>query len=266
MIIKIGEFEITECWDGVFYKKLSDYPHITRWEMQTVLDFIRYEEANGRFCEIEADPEILEKIELYRIPYEGGVRVAPPEKIKECTACPRYKGCLTDYICHTTSVENAVRILDCGSLLSPVRVRGIPAAELQAEARNAANDPEDYFDYIMFAWGNCQAGDRLVMERNLGRVPDDDDLSTGFAPGVRFFFRYDELAEHPDVTFEGALPMKVRDEVVLSDWLHAVVAPEAYREALEPHVPEELKSRVHFVENDCKDIWEWSEKVYEYIK
>ena len=44
MLIRIGQFEITECWDGVFYKKLSQYPQITAWEIQTVLDFISYEE------------------------------------------------------------------------------------------------------------------------------------------------------------------------------------------------------------------------------
>lgn len=25
MFIKIGQFDITECWDGVLYKKLSQY-------------------------------------------------------------------------------------------------------------------------------------------------------------------------------------------------------------------------------------------------
>jgi hypothetical protein len=43
------------------------------------------------------------------------------------------------------------------------------------------------------------------------RFPDEKDLGEGFTPGVRFFFRYDEL-------------------------------------------------------DDCRDIWEWSEKVYEYVK
>ena len=42
MLIRIGKFDITECWDGVFHKKLSRYPGITTWEIQTVLDFIRY--------------------------------------------------------------------------------------------------------------------------------------------------------------------------------------------------------------------------------
>ena len=42
MLIKIGEFDFTECWDGIFYKKLSGFPKITDWEIQTILDFIRY--------------------------------------------------------------------------------------------------------------------------------------------------------------------------------------------------------------------------------
>ena len=40
MRIEIGQFEYTECWDGVLYKKLSDYPNITEWEIQNILDFI----------------------------------------------------------------------------------------------------------------------------------------------------------------------------------------------------------------------------------
>ena len=55
MRIKIGQFDVTECWDGVFYKKLSHYPNITTWEIQTVLDFIKYEESYGRVCKIEAE-------------------------------------------------------------------------------------------------------------------------------------------------------------------------------------------------------------------
>ena len=266
MLIRIGQFEITECWDGVFYKKLSQYPQITAWEIQTVLDFIRYEVSNGRACEIEAKTEIIDAIERYKQTYDQGIRIPPPPKIEECTACPGYKGCMTDYVCHTTSVENAVKIFECGRLLSPVNARKMSAAELQKEARNAANDPEDYFEYIMFAWGNCQAGDRLVMERKLGHFPDEKDLSVDFTPGVRFFFRYGDLIRHPGAVFEGVLPLKIRDEVILDDWVSAIIVPEIHRLQVEPIVPKRLRSRVHFLQNDCKDIWSWSEKVYEYIK
>ena len=266
MLIKIGEFDFTECWDGVLYKKLSVFPNIMDWEIQTILDFSRYESDHGRTCEIETEESILHAIDAYRSLYENGKRISPPEKITECTACPKYRGCMTDLVCHTSPVENAIQILDCGSLLSPVKARKKTATELKAETRNAANDPEDYFEYIMFAWGNCQAGDRLVMERKLGRFPDEKDLSEGFTPGVRFFFRYNDLIRHPGAVFEGVLPLKIRDEVVLNDWVSAIIVPEIYRQQIEPAVPKELRSRVHFLRNDCKDIWEWSEKVYEYVK
>lgn len=161
MQIKIGEFDCTECWDGVFYKKLSNYPAISEWEIQNVLDFEHYEKQNGRDCFIEADHDILKAIEDYKRIYESGKRVNAPKKITECVACPKYKGCMTDYVCHTAPVENAVNILKCGSLQAPTKWRGISALVLKAENRNAANDPEDYFDYVMFSWGNGQAGDRL---------------------------------------------------------------------------------------------------------
>ena len=265
MIIKIGQFEITECWNGVFYKKLSNYPRISEWELQNVADFIRYEEENGRSCTIEAEESIRQAIKAFRQDPHGR-RIAPPEIIRECTACPKYKGCMTDLICHTTSVENAIKILDCGSLLSPVLARNTSASALQRESRNAANDPEDYFNYIMFAWGSCQAGDRLVMERKLRRFPTEEDLSIHFTPGVRFFFRYDDLIRHPGTVFDGVLPLKVKDEIVLREWSPAIVAPAVYRQTLEPHIPTELKPKVHYLQNDCRDIWEWSEKVYEYAR
>ena len=73
MLIRIGQFDVTECWDGVFYKKLSRYPDITTWEIQTVLDFIKYEASNGRVCKIEARPEIMEKRETRSIPLTPSV-------------------------------------------------------------------------------------------------------------------------------------------------------------------------------------------------
>jgi hypothetical protein len=266
MIIKIGNFDITECWDGVFYKKLSNYPNVTKWEIQTIFDFIKYEESNGRDCVIEADNNILEAINNYKVIYNNNDRLSPPKKITECTACPKYKGCMTDFVCHTTSLDNAKSILKSGSLLSPVLARNISAEDLKNESRNAANDPVDYFDYIMFAWGNCQAGDRLVMERNLKRYPNDDDLSIHFAPGIRFFFKYDKLINHPNAVFDGVLPLKIKDEVILKDWVHAIIIPKCYKEELEIYVPTNLITEVYYLESDCKDIWQWSEKVYEYIK
>ena len=264
MLIKLGRFEFTECWDGVLYKNLPDYPRISEWEIQSVLDFIRYEEDNGRTCEIEADEAILNAVEAAR--REKRPRVPVPQLLTECTACPKYRGCMTDFVCHTSPVENAVKIFNCGSLLSPVKARGMTAAELKAEKRNTANDPEDYFDYIMFAWGNCQAGDRLVMERRLGRFPSENELGAGFTAGVRFFFRYSDIIKHPAAVFDGVLPLKIKNELVLKDHLFAAVIPDEYRTITEKHIPAELRRRVHYIPKADEDIWQWSEKVYEYVK
>lgn len=173
---------------------------------------------------------------------------------------------MTDFVCHTAPVENALKIFECGALQAPTKWRGVPASVLKAEKRNAANDPEDYFDYVMFAWGNCQAGDRLVMERMLGRFPNEKDLSDAFTPGVRFFFKYDEIITHPNTVFEGVLPLKIKEELRLSDWVHTIVIPENERTRFDSVIPNELTNKVFYLENDCPDIWGWSEKVYEFVK
>ena len=52
MLIKIGDFEFTSVWDGVFYKKLSNYPNISDWEIRTIIEFIEYEEKiRQRMCD-----------------------------------------------------------------------------------------------------------------------------------------------------------------------------------------------------------------------
>lgn len=263
MLVKIGDFEFTEVWDGVLYKKLSQYPAISNWEKRNIIEFLEYEASHGRECQIECDDQgVLAEVH-YALQNRESCRNTPrPALISECTACPYRKGCVTEFVCHTTSPENARKILECGSLLSAIKARKVSVEELIAESRNAAKDPADYFEYIMLAWGNCQAGDRLVMERKLGRFPDEQDLSMDFTPGVRFYFRYEDLAKHPGCTFDGVLPMKIKDEITLKDWLYAVVIPAG----VELDVPDYLKDRTIYVENNCRDIWDWSEKVYQTIE
>jgi hypothetical protein len=130
------------------------------------------------------------------------------------------------------------------------------------EPRNAAKDPADYFEYVMLGWGNCQAGDRLVMERSLGRFPTEEELGSGFAPGVRFYFRYDVLAAHPQAVFDGVLPMKVRDGIELDKWVRLILIPEPLRPSLEECIPQSLRSRVQYVPHGGEDLWQWAEKVY----
>lgn len=267
MLIKIGDFEFTEVWDGVLYKKLSEYPKISDWEIRNLIEFIDYESSYGRDCKIECDDDdLLGLIDTEIKNREKYLAVPRPKLITECTACPYRKGCVTDFVCHTTSIENAKKIFECGSLLSALNARKVPVQQLMNESRNAANDPADYFEYIMLSWGNCQAGDRLVMERALNRFPDENDLSVNFKPGVRFYFKYDELAKHPNRVFDGVLPMKIKDEIRLCDWVYKIIIPTYAKSELESYIPDNLKDRVMYVENDCKNIWDWSEKVYRLIE
>jgi hypothetical protein len=267
MIIRVGNFEYTEVWDGVFYKKLSNYPQVSDWEIRTIIEFIEYESMYGRKCEIECeDDDLLDVINKKVKEKETYLNTPRHKLLTECTACPYRKGCVTEYVCHTTSIDNAIKIFACGKLLSALNARNLPVEQLMNEERNAANDPADYFEYIMFAWGNCQAGDRLVMERTLGRFPNESDLSVYFKPGVRFYFKYDELVKHPKATFDGVLPVKVKDEIKLDDWVHRIVIPMELKSKIETCIPASLKNKIIYVENDCKDIWDWSEKVYGIIE
>jgi hypothetical protein len=267
LVIKIGDFEYTEVWDGIFYKKLANYPQISDWEIRTIIEFIEYESTYGRECSIECEnTDLLNRINEQIKKKELYLATPRPELLTECTACPYRKGCVTDYVCHTTSLDNAIKIFECGKLLSAFRARQVPIEQLMNEKRNAANDPADYFEYIMFAWGNCQAGDRLVMERELERFPNEEDLSAYFKPGIRFYFRYDELIKHPGATFDGVLPVKIKDEIILKDWVYRIIIPTSLKSKTEGSIPSYLKNRVTYVENDCKDIWDWSEKVYRIVE
>ena len=60
--------------------------------------------------------------------------------------------------------------------------------------------------------------------------------------------------------------MKIKDELQLSDWVYKIVIPTKVKYELEKYIPDELKNRVVYIENDCKDIWDWSEKVYRVIE
>lgn len=262
MRIEIGDFEFTEVWDGVLYKKLSCWPAVTDWEIRTLIEFAGYEQMHGRECELVcADAALLAEIRRKMQQREKYLSVPRPQLITECTAC-RHGGCRTDLVCHTTSCENARSIFSSGWLLSAVRARGENAETLMREPRNAAGDPADYFEYVMLGWGNCQAGDRLVMERSLGHFPTEEELCSGFTPGVRFYFRYDELAAHPQAVFDGVLPMKVRDGIELDRWVRLILIPEPLRPALEDCIPQSLQSRVQYVPHGGEDLWQWAEKMY----
>ena len=175
MIVNIGKHEFSIIWDGVYYHALSNYPNISEWELNRIINFVEYENLHGRKVEFISDnEEIIEKINYALFNKNEFIKVERPEKLTECTAC-KQKGCITKYLCHTAPLENALSIIKSGSILSAVKARNLSGEVLRLEPRNAAKDPADYFEYLMLSWGICQAGDRLVMERKLGREPNEED-------------------------------------------------------------------------------------------
>lgn len=262
MKLHISNHDFSIVWEGVYYKALKNYPAITDWELKSIIDFVIYEEDNGRNVSFEIKDKELEDRILDAINNPSLYNdTKKPEKIEECTAC-KQKGCLTDYLVHIAPVEYAKLILDQDSLKSARQVRNESLEVLVSEDRNAAKDPADYFDYIMFSWGNCQAGDRLVMERKLNRLPNENDLSRDFTPGVRFYFRYDDLVQLERATFDGYHALKVKDFMDLSNLLAIIVPDDHKKEFLDF---KKYKSKIHFIKNDCHDIWDWSQKVYDYV-
>lgn len=267
MIINICNHDCTELWDGVLYKRPSSFPEISDWEMKNIIDFIQYEKSNGRKTDIISDNnDVIKKINKALSNPETYLTPTRPEKITECTACRYRKGCMTEFVCHTAPLENAINIFESGKLLSAVNARKLPAEILAKEPRNAANDPEDFFHYVMFTWGNCQAGDRLVMERKMKRNPTDDDMGVNLTPGVRFYFEYDKLDNHPNGTHDGFIPIKVKNEVILANFVYAIIIPEEYKDTISAIIPNELRDKTYYIKNDCIDVWDWSEKVYTFVE
>jgi hypothetical protein len=265
MKIDIRKHEYSIIWDGIYYHALSNYPNISQWELNGIIKFVEYEKCHDRKVEIVSDNHgIMEKVNYALANRDKFINIPRPEKITECTTC-KQKGCITKYLCHTASLENALSIIKVGSILSAVKARNIPVEQLKLEPRNAAKDPADYFEYLMLSWGNCQAGDRLVMERKLEREPNEEDLSNGFTPGVRFFFKYDELIKHPNAVFDGYHPLKIKDELTLKDNVFAIIVPESYRKKIEIIINNNIKDKVYYIYNKHKDIWEWSETVYKFV-
>ena len=269
MIVKIAKHDFTIQWDGIYYFALSNYPRISPWELKKLLVFMDYEKHHGRETKIVCEDEAILGAVNHAINHpETVMDAALPEKITECTYC-RHKGCLTEFVCHTATIVNARKILESGKLLSAVKALGKTADELVADARNAAGDPAEYFDYIMFAWGNCQAGDRLVMERNrVGSLNYDaflEALEKDFFPGVRFYFRYSDIIRHPGYVFDGYHPAKVRDELILADYLYACIIPEHNRDEFAGIIRQDIANKIHYLPQNGLGLLDWTEKVYDFI-
>lgn len=241
----------------------SNYPVISKWEVYEFKKFLNYEKKHNRNVLLWfKDQQVSETFIKEIINTVEDVEIPRPELLTHCTACYE-NGCSTKMLCHTSSSEDALHILQSGNLLSSNNVRKTDISTLINEDRNAASDPSDYFDYVMLSYGNCTAGDRLVNERRLGRFPTEEDLLNDFWPGVKFYFSTTHLESHPDFCLDGYHAGKVKDCLNLKDYLAFCVIPTIYKDTLEKVIPENIKERIIYIDpSEAKGLNSWAHLVY----
>jgi hypothetical protein len=292
VIVTIADYEYCLSWKAGpnialrhYQCTFSDYPKASDWELQHLNEYLLYEINHDRkvilWSESAAASQAIKNSVSEFFEYEEGglsafvksklasqaerARKIPP-KLTHCRAC-KEEGCVTDMVCHVASVVDAERVLKSGVLLSACEVRNISGQILAQEESNVAGDPPDYFEYVMFTFGNCIAGDRLLLERKLGRAPTDTELAKELHPGVRFYFSYADLVKHPGFCSDGYHFCKVKDRLEIEPYLIAAVAPYATANHLSRVAPHNLRKRLIFIEHtEHIDLWAWSHMAYETAK
>ena len=251
MVLNISNHESTVIERGVYYFGLSNYPNITAIELSKIKAFLNYEKSYGRKTEIICEDEII-----LSVVSDAAARLDTMRDI----LLPAEN----EFVYHATDVKAARKILFEGKLLSATEAYGKTGKELAYEKRDSPwNDPADFFEYIMFCWGDDTTGDYVVLSEGF---PSEEDLKRGnFNPGVRFYFRYEDLKQHPGHAFDGYHPIKVKNEITLTEYLHSCIVPEQYKNELEGKISSKLVKKVHYLDQLGLGISNWSEKVCDFV-
>lgn len=253
MILKIANENRSIIRKGMYLFSLVEYPTIQEWEWNNILAFISYEKAQGDKLEIVCDDEgILERIQEVADKLDGTEYIPPVDEAIE------------EFVYHATNVNAAQKILADGKLLSATKAYGKTREELVIErAADGWDDPAHFYEYVMFGWGTHLVGDYVVLSE---KFPCADDFEKGnFDAGIRFYIKYEEIIRHKGHTFDGYHPLKVKDEILLSEYLFACIVPEQYKEQIEKCVSQELKGKVHYLQQRGLDLQAWNDKVVEYL-
>jgi hypothetical protein len=251
MILNISEEPITVIENGTYRFQLVNYPHIADYELNSIITFIWYEKSHGRETEVICkNKNIISVVNNAVANLDGIENVLQLEENK--------------FVYHATNFIAARKILSEGKLLSATKVYSKTGGELAFERRRSSwSDPADYFEYIMFCDGDNPTGDYVVLSENF---PSDEDLENGnYNAGVRFYFRNEDIIQHPEHTFDGYHAVKVKNEILLFDYLYACIIPEQYKDEIENHILLELMSRVHYLSQSELEISKWNQKVYDFV-
>jgi len=239
--------------NGTYHYTLTDYPQVQEWEWNGIRAFIAYEKARGRQMEIICeDSNLLSRLNKEVNELDGTEYIPPVEEAIE------------EFVYHATNVNAAQKILTSGKLLSATKAYGKTGEEMAIERRESGwEDPADFYEYVMFGWGTHLVGDYVVLSEDF--PCEEDFLKGNFDAGVRFYIRYEDIIKHNGHTFDGYHPIKVKDEVKLTEYLFACIVPEQFKEQIEKCVPEELADKVHYLSQRGLSLQEWNDKVVERI-
>ena len=254
MILEISDESVTKLQNGIYHFALVDYPQIQDWEWNGIQAFISYEKAQGQQLEIIcADSDILSLVNDLANRLDGTEYIPPiAEAIEE-------------FVYHATNAIAAQKILSSDRLLSATKAYGKTGEELALERREIGwEDPVDFYEYVMFGWGTHLVGDYVVLSENF---PNEEDFLKGnFDAGVRFYIRYEDIIKHEGHIFDGYHPIKVKDEVILSDYLYACIVPEQYKKQIENYIPQELADRVYYLPQRGLTLQDWNDKVVNFVR
>lgn len=253
LILEISKDGSTLLKNGVYHFVLTDYPNIQDWEWTGIQAFLCYEKSLGLSPEIVCENnDILSKAvaELQRL---NGTEYFPP--VEEA---------IEEFVYHAADVNAAQKILASNRLLSSTRVYGRTGAELAFERRdNGWSDPADFYEYIMFGWGSHLVGDYVVLSEDF---PNEDDFAAGnFDAGVRFYIKYNDIIKHKGHTFDGYHPIKVKEEIILSDYLYACIVPEQFKPQIDNCIPTNLTNKVYYLKQRGLSLPEWNDKVVHFV-
>ena len=262
MLVKVCNADFSLQWDGMYQFALENYPQIQEWELEKLAKFIAYEQDHHRQTIVECENHELNiRIHDYLQEHSFFPPYRPSHRLVASTYDIQRKLVTSNYCSHTCTVEVAQAIFQTGKLMSAVKVFGQSGAELVTDGRNAASDPADYFDYIMFGWSNTTSGYRLAMERLLGRVPSEEELQEKFIPGVSFHFLYEELIQAPGYMFDGYHVAKVRNSLDLDTFLHLCIIPSKDKACFEGLISSQLQDRVIYLDYEGEGLQDWNTKV-----
>ncbi|HBL83550.1 MAG: hypothetical protein A2Y17_00380 [Clostridiales bacterium GWF2_38_85] len=85
-------------------------------------------------------------------------------------------------------------------------------------------------------------------------------MENNFTPGIRFYFLYDNLINHPKGCFDGYHSIKIKDELILSNFLYACVITKKYKCELEFLIPTDVSKKVVYLSTENLIMMDWADK------